>query len=91
VLSLDSDEGAFATTLGVVLVKWILYNQNGEAVPRSALFPDDLSRNILLNFKICDTGVARRMDLSDGFRLLTRHGPPGVQLISGRLGEVDMK
>jgi hypothetical protein len=30
------------------------------------------------------------MDLSDGFQLLTRHGPAGVQLIKCRRDEVDM-
>jgi len=31
------------------------------------------------------------MDLADGFRLLTRHGRAGVQLILYRRDEVDMK
>jgi hypothetical protein len=30
------------------------------------------------------------MELSDGSRLLTRHGPAGVQLINCRRDEVDM-
>ena len=41
---------------------------------------------------ICDAGVARRIDLSGGFRLLARHAArrAGVQLTNSRRDEVDM-
>ena len=40
-----------------------------------------------LGTQICDTGVARRVDLSDGFRLLKRHGPLAFNSLAvGRSG-----